>query len=133
MAFADFSDVLEWTVNPTIDTHPYASSETSGARKRVTSITDWAATVRQMAQGSGPEGAEGDNITLVLIPNMTASAQAWSGACFIVSIDTAANVNDGSPIEYTYNIEGDGVLTPPAGAGTAPYSSKSGNARWEVI
>ncbi len=120
---ANLSDVLEWNVSPSIGSHPYSSSDTTGAKKRVMGITDWTATVRVMAQGAAPELTIGTEYPFVF--TSAAGKNIWTGSGFLVSIDTGASPDDGGPVELTYNIEANGALA-PSGAGSAPYSGKLG-------
>ncbi len=137
MAFADLADVLEWTLAPLISSHPYSSSDTSGAKNRVMGVTDWTATVRVLAQGAAPVLSEGIKYSFHFIEHQDIGGGPnpgfHTGIGWIVSIDTGASPDDGGPVEYTYNIEGEGAMSAfDAGANSAPFSAKEGDVEWEA-
>lgn len=126
---AAFPDVREWSVNPSGAIHAYGSSDTAGWKNRVAGTSDWTATVRFNSQGAGLDTdlMPGGSGTLELIET---GAVKWSGDAIVESVDSGASLDDGEIVEYTVNFGGNGALTAPTGAGTAPFSAKAADATW---
>ena len=109
-----------------------------GGKKRVVGITDWTATVRVLAQGTGPVLSEGTEYDFYFVEdqdldNAGANPGFHTGTGFVISIDTGASPDDGGPVEYTFNIEGNSIMSAfDAGPRTAPFSSKEGNVKFEA-
>ena len=108
------ADVAEWTHTRAIDRHAYASSSTSGYRKRITGHKDCSGSFRVYLQDGDPDLGfdEGDEVTLVLyISTESSTTQSITGPAIIGDIEYNVPIEEGAPVYATVPYEGNGEWT----------------------
>ena len=116
-------NVLEWSVNPTVETHAYACQETGGWKKRIIGVADYTASFRCLSEGA-PQLSCGDEKVFRFVEAKSGAASLdWSGTAMVQGIAVAADPNTGAPVEYTYTLEAAAnQFASPSGTG-GPYAT----------
>lgn len=134
MTITDFPNVQSWSIATSTNISPFATSDTSGSKSRVTQVSDWSATVNILAASSFIVGIGGGDVLLgtgdeKVVTFWEDGVVFWTGTAICEGIETNLPVEDGAPVSQTITFGGSGVLTSPAGSQN-PFSSKDGDATW---
>ncbi|KKN43470.1 hypothetical protein LCGC14_0702950 [marine sediment metagenome] len=126
---AAVADVISVTVNIVPNIHRFG---TGGQSERVNGVQDWNIQFTQKAQGDvAPVPAVGASGTIVA-SEQGGNGVKYTGAGRCASVTVNLDQDTGLPIEYVYDIQANGALTPgtegtPVGA---VASSKNATIDW---
>lgn len=126
---AAVADVISVTVNIVPNMHRFG---TGGQSERVFGVEDWNISFTQKAQGDAvPTPAIGASGTIVA-SEQGGNGIKYTGAGRCAAVTVNLDQDTGLPIEYVYDIQANGALT-PATEGTpvgAVASSKNATIDW---
>lgn len=128
---ATMNDVINVTVNIVPNVHRYGSG---GQSKRVNGTADWNISITQKAQGNAvPTPAAGTTGTIIVLEQTSGETYTSqnTGEAICASVTVNLDQDTGLPIEYVFDIQSNGTLTPGAGnAGAGVASSKTATVDW---
>ncbi|KKN43471.1 hypothetical protein LCGC14_0702960 [marine sediment metagenome] len=127
---AAMDDVISVTVNIVPNVHRYGSG---GQSKRVFGTSDWNIQITQKAQGNAVPTPAAGAIGTIVVTEQTSGETYTSGASEAICASVTVNLDQdtGLPIEYVYDIQSNGTLTPAVGtAGAGVASSKTATVTW---
>lgn len=107
------ADITSWTLNTTSNNAAYASSSTSGYKKRVPGVKDGSGSVQGKLDISDPitdDFEEGSAVTLKLYIDAT---RFYSVPAVIDSLAIDVDIDNGDVVPFTANYSTDGAWSKP--------------------
>ncbi len=108
---ADIADITRWTFTKTSNNPAYASSSSSGFRKRVAGVKDGSGTIEgQYQNDAAPTIDEGDEVTLKLYVD---ASHFYSVPAIIDSFQLETDIDRGEVVGWASNFATNGAWTEP--------------------
>lgn len=106
-------EVVAWSVDKSVNIDKYASNATSGVKKAVAGVTDWSGSCEFKVDDTDNYNTNFDVGDSIAALEFRASATVkWTGAAIVSGVSVNCDVDDGSIVSATLQLEGNGALTP---------------------
>lgn len=106
-----YDHITGWSWSRETALHAYGSNSTAGHKRKVAGMKDNSGSFTGMIHDGGAIPIdEGDAVTLQLHVDETGN-NFYSVPAIVESIEVEVDINDGAPVGYTANFQGDGAYT----------------------
>ena len=102
--------IRAWTLDYTVSILDTTDFADAGVRTILPNISQWAGTFEGLKDGTAQVLGSSASVSLSLKETQTAT-QKWTGTAYITGIHP--NISYDGTVDYSYDFEGTGVLTPP--------------------